>query len=136
MKVLVDTVVWSLALRRRPGTSLTPAEQNLKAILAEAIKDGRVVIIGPIRQELLSGLKHRDQMKKLQAHLAHFDDEPIIAEDYVAAAYLDHICRSAGVKCGTVDMLICAIAERNGWEILTNDSGLLRCLEVVKKKRP
>ena len=49
MRVLVDTCVWSAVLRRRnPDTELTARLKGL-------ISDGRVFIIGPIRQEILSG---------------------------------------------------------------------------------
>jgi predicted nucleic acid-binding protein len=50
----------------------------------------------------------------------------------VQAARLDNLCRTAGVQCGEVDMLLCAVAERNNWTILTNDAGLIRCAEVVQ----
>ena len=63
MKLLVDTSVWSLALRRRASATLSAEEKRLTAVLAEAISDGRVVMIGPIRQELLSGSKSRRSSK-------------------------------------------------------------------------
>ncbi len=51
--VLVDTSVWSLALRRKPE-HLSPREQLLVAEWSELVREGRVQMIGPIRQELLS----------------------------------------------------------------------------------
>ena len=56
MSVLADTSVWSLALRRKAPTKLSAEERRLTGLLSEAVNDGRVVMIGPIRQELLSGL--------------------------------------------------------------------------------
>ena len=53
MKVLVDTVVWSLALRKK---TLSDQESKIVEELKELIYELRVVTIGPIRQELLSGL--------------------------------------------------------------------------------
>jgi len=50
--LLVDTSVWSLALRRKKAEVLS-GEQMLAAALAQAIADARVAMIGPIRQELL-----------------------------------------------------------------------------------
>ena len=55
MKVLVDTAVWSLVLRRK----YRPENRAMAAALASLIVDGLVVMIGPIRQELLSGIKER-----------------------------------------------------------------------------
>lgn len=51
MKVLVDTPVWSLALRRA-----RPFPAGIVQEFAELVQEGRVVIIGPVRQELLSRL--------------------------------------------------------------------------------
>ena len=73
MKVIVDTSVWSLALRR--GTeSPSPAVQELRKL----IKDHRTQMLGPIRQEILSGIRNDSQFKKLQRHLESFPDLPIL----------------------------------------------------------
>jgi hypothetical protein len=64
MKVLVDTSIWSLALRRRPG-DLNPNENLLVTELTELIQEGRAAIIGLIRQELLSGIKRSAQVTKV-----------------------------------------------------------------------
>jgi predicted nucleic acid-binding protein len=63
MMVLVDTPVWSLALRRRPE-HITGRQQSLANILAELIREGRAQLVGPIRQELLSGIREEAQFKK------------------------------------------------------------------------
>ena len=86
MKVLVDTSVWSLALRRRDSAGLSPEEQRLKAELAQAIEDGRVVMIGMIRQELLSGIKEQVQCERVKGALDAFLDEPIETADHEYAA--------------------------------------------------
>jgi hypothetical protein len=52
MRVLVDTCIWSKALRRKNCNS------NVIKRLADLIYDGRVAIIGPIRQEILSGISN------------------------------------------------------------------------------
>ncbi|MGA7463498.1 MAG: PIN domain-containing protein [Candidatus Korobacteraceae bacterium] len=131
MKVLADTSVWSLALRRKATAKLGAEEQRLATLLSEAITDGRVVIIGPIRQELLSGIKDDTQFEKLRTALEAFRDEPLDSGDYEEAARLYNICRSRGVECGPVDMLICAVAVRRKWRVLANDAGLNKCLEIV-----
>jgi len=134
MKVLVDTCVWSLALRRKNLTTLSGDEQRMVASLREAIQDGRVAMIGPIRQEVLSGIMDTAQFEKLRSALEAFPDEPLTTEIYVEAARLDNLCRARGVQCGVVDMLLCAAARRYGWAILTNDAGMLRCIETVKRE--
>ncbi len=88
MKLLADTSVWSLALRRRKTASLSTEEKRLAALLAEAISDGRVVMIGPIRQELLSGIKEQSRFEKVKNALQAFRDEPLESSDYEEAARL------------------------------------------------
>jgi len=136
MKLLADTSVWSLALRRRVTATLSPEEKRLKAALAEAISDGRVVMIGPIRQELLSGIKEHAQFEKLRTALAAFRDEPIDTPDYEEAARLYNVCRTQGVGCGPVDILICAVAVRRKWSVLANDVRLNKCLKIIVAHRP
>ena len=52
MRVLVDTSGWSLALRRA-RTDTDPSVHELRSL----IEEGRVAMIGPVRQELVSGVK-------------------------------------------------------------------------------
>ena len=120
MKVLVDTSVWSLALRRRPG-HLQPAEERLRDELADLVRDGRVVMIGPIRQELLSGVRTGTEHTRLRTQLRAFEDEPLVTADYEAAAEAHNRCRAAGVAGSAVDFLICGAATRRGLAILTTD---------------
>ena len=131
MNVLADTSVWSLALRRKPSAKLSTEERRLTGLLSEAIHDGRVVMIGPVRQELLSGIKDPAQFEKLRSALDAFRDEPLNTPDYEEAARLYNLCRSQGLECGPVDILICAVAARRGWEVLANDVSLNKCLEIV-----
>ena len=133
MKLLVDTSVWSLALRRKDAASLSPDEQKLKAELAQAIHDGRVAMLGLIRQELLSGIKEKAQFDKVKAALDPYLDESINTADHEYAARIYNECRIQGVEAGTVDLLICALAVCRGWEVLSSDVGLNRCLAIAKK---
>ena len=116
MKVIVDTSVWSLALRR--GTERpSPAVQELRKL----IKDHRVQMLGPIRQEILSGIRNDSQFKKLQKHLESFPDLPILTEDYVTAARFFNLCRSKGVQGSNTDFIICSVAVRKEFYIYTTD---------------
>lgn len=120
MSVLVDTSVWSLALRRR-RRHLAAAEQVVVNELSALTRDGRVRIIGIIRQELLSGVKSTAQYEKLRAALRAFPDEPITTSDYEAAAKASNACRANGIVCSVVDVLICEIAMARQWSIFTTD---------------
>ena len=119
MKVLVDTCIWSHVLRhKKPNVEL--AER-----LKDLIKDGRVVMIGPIRQELLSGISETSQFKKLKDNLSSFDDLPLLSDYFVKAAEFSNICRKKGVQGSTTDFLICAISSIMKLEILTDDNDFL-----------
>jgi predicted nucleic acid-binding protein len=116
MKVIVDTSVWSLALRRdRPESNHTVQE------LRRMIQDHRVQMAGAIRQEILSGIRREAQFKKLQKHLESFPDLSALTEDYETAARYFNRCRSKGIKGSNTDFLICAMANRNKFSIFTTD---------------
>jgi predicted nucleic acid-binding protein len=120
VNALVDTSVWSLALRRR-ARDLSPTEQAAVAELGELIREGRAKMIGLVRQELLSGIRTQAQFEKLREILRPFDDEPVETSDYEAAAEAGNKCRARGVAVSVSDMLICAIAVSRGWSIFTTD---------------
>ena len=116
MRVIVDTSVWSMALRRDKPDSFAPVQE-----LKQIIHDHRVQMIGPIRQEILSGIRSESQFNKLRKHLESFPDHPILSEDYVTAAKFFNRCRSKGIQGSNTDFLICAVAVRNRFSIFTTD---------------
>ena len=116
MKVIVDTSVWSSALRRGKKSIAAPAQE-----LGQLIQDHRVQMIGPIRQEILSGIRDESQFKKLRKHLESFPDLPLLTNDYVHAAKFFNLCRSEGIQGSNTDFLICAVAVRNKFSIFTTD---------------
>ena len=132
MKVLADTCAWSLLLRRKARAALSNDEQFTLASLKEAIKDGRVVLIGPVRQEVLSGIKAQAQFEKLRTTLAAFPDEALSNQHFEEAARLFNLCRSRGVECGSTNILICAVAVKMHYDILTSDQGLKRCIKALR----
>ena len=126
MSVLVDTSVWSLALRR----SDSKASKHVKG-LRQLIADGRVRMIGPVRQELLSGIAKAEQFERLQSLLSAYPDEPIDTADYEAAAEMFNTCRRKGVQGSHIDFLICAVACRVGDEIYTTDKDFKRYVKYL-----
>jgi len=89
--------------------------------LRQLIADHRVQIIGPIRQEILSGVRGPAQFKKLESYLAAFPDLPLTTEDHVTAAEFFNVCRSKGLQGSNTDFLICAVSVRHRLAILTED---------------
>jgi predicted nucleic acid-binding protein len=132
MKILIDACVWSLLLRRKPSATLSDEEQQMVMLLSDAIRTGRAVLIGPIRQEILSGIKEPAQYEKLRTILRSYPDLPLTTSDFEEAARLFNVCRSWGIQCGAVDILLCAVAQQRNWAILTFDQTLKRCMAVLK----
>ena len=121
MKVLVDTSIWSLALRRGTGRG-----SDLVKELRSLIGDNRVQMIGPIRQEILSGIRDEGQFRTLEAHLSAFPDLPVTSADYVTAARFFNLCRKKGIQGSNTDFLICAVAVRYRLAIFTTDKDFTR----------
>ena len=115
-------------------TRINAQEVQMLTQLREAIKDGLAIIIGPVRQEILSGIRDRAHFTKTVGLLDPFLDEEVTSIDYVEAARFYNLCQNHGVQCGPVDILICAIAARNQYGILTSDQGLLRCIQLLQSK--
>jgi predicted nucleic acid-binding protein len=120
MLVLVDTPIWSLALRRT-AKDLNALEQMKTAALRELIRAGRAQLVGPVRQELLSGIRQEKTFRELRDYLRAFDEPAVEPADYEDAAHIDNRCRSRGIAGSAIDFLICAIAARRNWEIFTSD---------------
>jgi len=119
VRVLVDTTIWSLSLRRPAGRNAE--EARLVKAWEELVRDGRIVLLGLIRQEILSGIADRRQFERLRDTLAAFPDEVMLTADHVRAAEHFNQCRAAGVAGSPVDFLICATAERLAAPIFTTD---------------
>jgi hypothetical protein len=120
MIVLADTSIWSLALRRQTG-QLSAPQRKLTQALAELIREGRVRILAPIRQELLSGIREESQFLKLRNSLRAFDESALEVEDYEEAARISNQCRHRGIAGSAIDFLLCAAAHRRSWAIFSSD---------------
>lgn len=116
MNVLIDTSIWSLAFRRS-----TPQDDPNVLELRRLIDKLRVTIIGPIRQEILSGIKEPSRFDALRQRLRAYPDLIINVEDYERAAEFYNVCRQNGVQGSNTDYLICAVAAVRDLTIFTTD---------------
>ncbi len=128
--VLVDTSIWSLALRRKQ-TDLSSAERTLREALEELVREGRAQIVGPVRQELLSGIREEEAFRRLRDYLRAFDDPQLQVEDYEEAARMNNACRARGIVGSPVDFLICAVAHLRNWYVFTTDRDFARYGKVL-----
>jgi predicted nucleic acid-binding protein len=125
VKVLVDTSVWSLALRR-VGKHKAAREEAAIQELLELIREMRVVLVGPIRQELLSGISDKRKYEELRSKLEAFEDMPLETGHYELAAALANECRQHGIQGSHVDFLICAAGRQDDLAIFTLDKDFER----------
>jgi predicted nucleic acid-binding protein len=116
MKVIVDSSVWSLALRRNQADT-PPSVVYLRDLMA----DGRVVLMGAVRQEILSGIRHSEQFNRLKEHLRAFPNLELSIADYELASEFYNTCRKQGIQGANTDFLICAAAAQRNYSILTTD---------------
>jgi len=124
---LVDTPIWSYALRSRNPQFQAHADE-----LIRMIADSEALIIGPIRQEVLSGYSDLKSFEFLENKLSFFDNTPIVNSDYVQAARYSNKCRRKGIQGSPTDFLICAVATRNDVPIFTTDKDF----DHYKKRLP
>lgn len=89
--------------------------------LETLIADQRVLIIGAIRQEVLSGYSDLNKFETLKAKLNYFENTPILDEDYIMAARFYNECRQKGIQGSHIDLLICAVSVRLSVQIFTSD---------------
>jgi len=126
VNVLVDTSVWSLALRRP-----TSEGSRATAELVELIREGRVAMLGAIRQEILSGIRVAEQYRKLRDRLRAFADVTLDELDYEEAATCFNRCRAKGLQGSNTDFLMCAVSLRRELAILTTDKDFERFAKVL-----
>lgn len=125
MMVLADTSVWSIAVRHTEQ-DLSAPERSLRNTFEKVIAEGRVALIGPIRQELLTGIREERQFHRLREALRAFPETELTIQDYEEAARLSNICRSHGVAGNPTDFLICSVARLRNWVIFTRDQDFAR----------
>ena len=125
MTVLVDTSAWSALLRRRSPDSRT------SAAVSELVSAGSAAIIGPIRQEILTGIRSREQFDTLVRILRAFPDLGLAPEDFECGAEFSNLCRASGIQGSPTDFLICAVASRHDIPILTTDEDFPRYAKLL-----
>lgn len=117
MTLLVDTSVWSLALRR----DAAPAEPEVQALRAALDGAEIVVITGLILQELLQGFSGPKARAQILGRFATLPAVQPDRDDHIAAADLRNTCRRSGVQIGTIDAVLAQLSIRHDLTLLTTD---------------
>ena len=118
--VRVYTLVWSLALLRK-SVDLSLSERRVTQSLYNLVQQRRVKLLGPTRQEVLSGIREESQFVRTRDHLRGFTDIALDAGDYEEAARASNQCRRSGIIGSLVDLLMCSVALLHGWQVFTTD---------------
>ena len=116
MKVIADTCVWSKALRKKAG------DEEMIDRFRSLVSDDRVVLVGPIRQEILSGIRDETVFNRIAKQLDPFPDLPLTKFEYVLAARFANRCRANGIQGSLIDFLLVAAAINHGCSIFTVDA--------------
>ncbi len=117
MSLLVDTSVWSLALRR----DVEQSAPEVVALRHALLGTDQVFTTGLVLQELLQGFagpKDRAQLIDRLSALAFLQP---VKEDHIEAAEVRNSCRRCGVQVGTIDALLIQLCRRNDLTLLTMD---------------
>jgi predicted nucleic acid-binding protein len=117
MTLLVDTSVWSLALRRDGDVTEPEVHQLKDALLGSEV----VTTTGLVLQELLQGFSGPKASVQI---IERFAALPLLQpdrEDHISAARLRNACRQAGVQIGTIDAMLAQLCIRNDLTLLTTD---------------
>jgi hypothetical protein len=116
VSVLVDTSVWSIALRRD-----RPAPGREVETLRAAIERGEVCLVGVVLQEVLQGFPSSNRTRRLVDYLSPFPLLALHGGDYLFAAEIRNRCRGKGLAVSTVDAQIAAAAINHRCALLTAD---------------
>ena len=117
--ILVDTTIWSKAYRRK---KIADEDQTIVKALYNILDMGEEVLIGPVRQELLSGISNKNVFNDLVIKLSGFNNYEVQLTDHDLAAEYLNICLNNGIQGSQTDFLVCAIAYRFNLEIFTEDN--------------
>ena len=121
MTILVDTSVWSLALRR-DAAPLEPEAQ----VLTDALQGDEVVVTtGLVLQELLQGFSGPKAQTQIVQRFAALPLLQPDRDDHIGAAGIRNVCRRAGVQLGTIDALVVQLCIRHELTLLTTDKGFV-----------
>lgn len=113
--VLVDSDVWSEAFRKSGDKSAWVDR------LEELIRNEEVLMIGPIRQEVLSGIREQKSFEKIRRVLRAFPSQPLQDSIFELAASFFNTCRKNGIQGSHTDFLVCACSVAWKAGILSQD---------------
>lgn len=117
MRLLVDTSVWSLSLRRNK-----PSDHPKVALLETHLQgETEIVMAGIVLQEVLQAFRDDGTFDRVEKNFEAFPILPLVRRELVMAASLHRACAARGVAASTVDCQIAAQAIQHDCHLLTAD---------------
>jgi len=117
MKILIDTSIWSLALRRQSGV-VNPESVMLRTLIEQG-ED--IHLLGIVLQEVLQGIKNPKDFHILKDYLDAFPLIELTREDYIKAAELKNRLIKKGKQISTIDALIASASISYSCYLFTTD---------------
>ncbi len=130
MRILVDTSIWSLALRRPLG-AVNREATLLKAIIEQG-ED--IYLLGIILQEVLQGIRNPNDFIALKEYFMAFPLIALTREDYTGAAELKNHLTRKGKQESTIDVLIASAAISHHCYLFTADKHFTHIAEHSELK--
>ena len=129
-RVIIDTSVWSEALRRKKNT-INSSETIIRKIIE---KDIEILLLGIILQEILSGISNEKLYYEIKKILDDFVYLETTKNDYIYASELSNKCRSNGIKAGSIDYLIASTTIQNDLHLVTYDKDFVNISKYTDLK--
>jgi len=130
MNILIDTCIWSAALRKRATSETAPLISELKKLLFH----GQGILPGIVRMEILSGLPNPSDFSRIRTELRKWEDFPVGSQDYESAAEMLTLCHSKGFQGSLTDFLLCTLAQRYDIPIFTTDKDFTHFVKYLPIK--
>lgn len=100
-------------------------------MLNDLVREGRVQMLGCIRQEVLQGLHRQEVFERIRQSLRALPDREASLLEYESAAEFFNICRGKGIQGSNTDFLIAACSVTWGLPLLTKDRDFQRYAEHI-----
>jgi predicted nucleic acid-binding protein len=116
--IIIDTTVWSKVFRRK---KISVEDQHIVNAFYAISDIKNEILIGPVRQEILSGIADYNVFSSLKPKLDGANNYEVQLDDHDLAAEYCNFCRKNGIQGSPTDFIICAVAYRYNFEIFTED---------------
>lgn len=135
MSLLVDTSVWSLALRRDTPPDTSSLQAAVSALRDALQRGDTIVTTGLILQELLQGVVQPRSRERIADQFSALPCLMPDRDDHAQAALLHTRCRQRGLQVGTIDALIAQLCIRHQLMLLTTDRDFAAISRLEPKLR-